>query len=62
MRGLGIVGAGSVLYTAAAIVGTTAIGQLAGKNKQLYKRVCLLHQKLFTALREHYIQSCGLVA
>ena len=55
-------GAGSVLYTAAAIVGTTAIGQLAGKIKTLYKRVCLLHQKLFTALREHYIQSCGLVA
>ena len=44
-------GAGSVLYTAAAIVGTTAIGQLAGKIKELYKRVCLLHQKLFTALK-----------
>ena len=32
MRGLGIVGAGAVLFTASAIGGTTAIGQLVGEQ------------------------------
>ena len=43
VRGLGIVGAGAVLFTATAIASTTAISQLVGEKDKNFNYMSIVH-------------------